>query len=299
MARSVFDLRALVFRVFVVLFVSMPLGVATAQPQPSDGEVIVPEETIELFDGEDLSNFDKWLADHGKNNDPNHVYGVVDQVDGAPAIRISGQDWGGLLTKEAYADYHLIVEYRWGAVTWGDRRNRTRDNGILLHCQGEPGNRSENFESPWMQSIEYQIIEGGVGDIIILDGYTGGGEHHTTRLQAPVSEDRDGEPFWDPQGQERTFEDGRINWFGRDADWKDVLGYRGAADVTRPVGQWNRLEAYVEGGSATYVVNGMEVNGFSEANLESGKLLFQSEGAEIFFRRIELRPLPEDYGANE
>ncbi len=267
---------------------------ARAQPQTTDVEVVEPTEPIELFNGEDLSNFDTWLADHGLNTDPNGVYSVVDQVDGAPALRISGEDWGGLITKKAYADYHLIAEYRWGAITWGDRKNRTRDNGILLHSQGEAGNRSENFDSPWMQSIEYQIIEGGVGDIIILDGYTREGEHHITTLTTTVSEDRDGESFWDPQGEERTFEDGRVNWFGRDADWKDIIGFRGATDVTNPVGEWNRIEAYVDGGSATYVVNGVVVNKFTDSNLESGKLLIQSEAAEIFFRKLELRPLPDD-----
>lgn len=287
-------IRLFLSPLIVTAFFLMGTDTVCAQPQSSDVEVVTPTEPIELFNGEDLSNFDTWLAEHGLNNDPNQVYSVVDQVDGAPAIRISGEDWGGLVTKKAYADYHLIAEYRWGAVTWGDRKNRTRDNGILLHSQGDPGNRSENFDSPWMQSIEYQIIEGGVGDIIILDGHTTDGEHRTTTLRTTASEDRDGESFWTPQGEIQTFEDGRVNWFGRDPDWKDIIGFRGSADVTRPVGEWNRIEAFVEGGSATYVVNGVVVNRFFDSNLESGKLLIQSEAAETFFRKIELRPLPEE-----
>jgi hypothetical protein len=292
-ACTIREKTSLLLPIFAALLLMHTSG-ANAQPQSTDTEVVVPTEPIELFNGKDLSNFDTWLDEHGLNTDPNNVYSVVDRVDGAPAIRISGEDWGGLVTKKAYADYHLIAEYRWGAVTWGDRKHRTRDNGILLHSQGEPGNRSENFDSPWMQSIEFQIIEGGVGDIIILDGHTTEGEHRTTTLTTTVTEDRDGESVWDPQGTRETFDGGRINWFGRDADWQDVIGYRGPADVTRPVGQWNRIEAFVEGGSATYVVNGVVVNGFSDSNLESGKLLIQSEAAETFFRKIEVRPLPEE-----
>jgi hypothetical protein len=68
--------------------------------------------------------------------------------------------------------------------------------------------------------------------------------------------------------------------------------------VTRPVGAWNRIEAFVEDGSATYVVNGVVGNKFFDATLTSGKLLIQSEGAEIFFRQIELRPLPDEIPDN-
>ena len=33
------------------------------------------------------------------------------------------------------------------------------------------------------------------------------------------------------------------------------------------------------------------MNGGTKANLTRGKILFQSEGAEVYFRKIELRPL--------
>ena len=54
-------------------------------------DAITPTTTIKLFDGTSLANFDTWLVDH-HNADPEHVYAVVDQIDGAPAIRISGKD---------------------------------------------------------------------------------------------------------------------------------------------------------------------------------------------------------------
>src|SRR5918996_3309103 len=116
-----------------------------------------PTTTIKLFDGTSLANFDSWLVDH-HDADPEKVFTVVDQIDGAPAIRISGQIWGGLLTKQAYRDYRLIVEYRWGGVTWGERKDRTRDSGVLLHSQGRPGNTRKDFNGPWLRSVEFQII---------------------------------------------------------------------------------------------------------------------------------------------
>jgi hypothetical protein len=48
----------------------------------------------------------------------------------------------------------------------------------------------------------------------------------------------------------------------------------------------------VQGGNLTYYVNGQLVNQTSEGTLTEGRLLFQSEGAEVYFRRIELQPLP-------
>jgi len=44
--------------------------------------------------------------------DPHRGFSVVDQVDGAPAIRISGEHWGGLITKRRFSNYRLVAEFR-------------------------------------------------------------------------------------------------------------------------------------------------------------------------------------------
>jgi hypothetical protein len=48
---------------------------------------------------------------------------------------------------------------------------------------------------------------------------------------------------------------------------------------------------FADGDKVKYLVNGVVVNEGSQASLTRGKILFQSEGAEVFFRNIELRPL--------
>ncbi|TAF74369.1 MAG: DUF1080 domain-containing protein [Bacteroidetes bacterium] len=58
-----------------------------------------------------------------------------------------------------------------------------------------------------------------------------------------------------------------------------------------PHGEWNQVEVISNNGKCTHIVNGMVVNEGTEASVQSGKILIQSEGAEIFFRRIELKPL--------
>ena len=135
----------------------------------SADEAVSPHGTIRLFDGKTLDAFYTWLVDTHRE-DPLRVFTVVDQVDGAPAVRISGERWGGLVTREAYRDYHLVVEFRWGPATWGERRNATRDSGVLVHCQGPDGNTAADGNGAWMRSVEAQVIEGGTGDFILVAG---------------------------------------------------------------------------------------------------------------------------------
>jgi putative intracellular protease/amidase len=251
---------------------------------------VSPREPIILFNGKDLSNFYTWLVDDHRE-DPVRVFTVLDQVDGAPAIRVSGERWGGLTTVRSFRDYRLITEFKWGSATWGRRINATRDSGILLHCQGPDGNTGEDFNGPWMRSIESQIIEGGVGDFILVAGHDSDGARKRPSIKATVSEDRDGELIYDPNAPARRITDRRVNWFGRDPDWEDVLGFRGKQDVESPFGEWTRVEVVCDGDTITTFVNGKRVNAATEASLSSGRIQFQSEGAEIFFRKIELHPL--------
>lgn len=279
------------------LFLSLGLGFTLLQETTSSQAAgsnstpaIVPTEPLSLFNGRDLDGFYTWIP-RSAYADPDRVFTVVDQVDGAPAIRISGQHDGGLITRENYANYHLVVEFRYGVITWASRKNNARDSGILLHGQGEDGGYRQDFKSPWLRSVEFQIIEGGTGDLLLLGGLSpGSAERINTHLTAPVTP---GTQTWNPNGTSKTFLSGRIDWFGRDPRWKNQLGFRGSRDVEKPVGEWNRLEAICNGGDLTFFVNGVKVNEGKDGNLREGRILFQSEGAEIYFRRIELLPLSD------
>jgi hypothetical protein len=271
--------------------VSLLLLLSLASPASTAAQTAIrPDTVIHLFDGKSLDGFYTWLVDSHRE-DPLRVFTVVDQVDGAPAIRISGEKWGGIITRESYRDYRLIVEFRWGLLTWGQRKNATRDSGVLVHGQGADGSTRRDFNGPWLRSIEAQVIEGGVGDIILVAGFEADGARVTPRISARAGKDRDGEPVFDPNGEAREFESGRINWYGRDVDWQDTLGFRGKDDVESPSGQWTRLEVIAQGDRITNIVNGKVVNEGSRSSLTEGKILIQCEGAEIFFRRIDLEPV--------
>ena len=263
-----------------------------AQPllTPAEQVAVTPTAMIPLFNGTDLSPFYSWLVgDHYL--DPRRVFSVVHQIDGAPAIRISGETYGGLVTRQRYRRYRLIVEFRWGLVSWAPRKTRPRDSGVLVHAEGDDGNTGRDFNGPWRRSIEAQIIEGGVGDFILVAGYERDGTQRTPSMTATVELDRNGQPVYAPQGTARLFTTGRINWSGRDPDRKDVIGVRGVQDVESPLGQWTRLEVVVEDDRITNIVNGRVVNVGDAPSLKEGHIIVQSEGSEIFVRRLELHPL--------
>jgi hypothetical protein len=227
------------------------------------------------FNGKDLTGFYTYLHDH-KYEDPNKIFSVHDGM-----IHITGEEFGGLTTRDEFHDYHLVAEWKWGERTSGSRTSKARDSGILLHCVGSDGAASGN----WMESVECQIIEGGCGDFIMV----GGREKPSLTCETRVG--ADGQLYFEKGGKPVTRSSGRYNWWGRDPGWRDVVGFRGIRDVEKPAGEWNRMEVICDGDSITNIVNGYLVNEGSKSSLARGKIILQSEGAEIFFRKIEIRPL--------
>lgn len=250
----------------------------TVAPLAANAAEARPTSVVHLFNGKDLSGFYTYLRDLGKNNDPKQVFSVRDGL-----LRISGEVYGCITTLESYADYRLIVEYKWGEKTWPPREKRARDSGVLLHSVGT----KHAFGKVWLYSIECQLIEGGTGDFIVV-----GDKSDRYAVTCPVADAKQGSSYvYDPKGKPATIHSGRINWRGRDPDWRDVKGFRGRRDVEKPIGQWNRLECIADGKTITVILNGVTVNRCIEAKPTKGRIQFQSEGAEIFFRRIDLVPL--------
>ena len=262
---------------------ALPPGLRADQPVPAP---ISPKgEPIKLFNGKDLDNCYSWIRGTGYE-DPNDVFTVQDGV-----MRISGEGYGGLITKQTYRDYHMVIEFKWGGKTWGDREDRARDSGVLFHCFGPDG----NFGGRWMASIEAQIIEGGVGDVLILSGQDPEtGDPLTTTMTAEITKDRDGETVWKKGGQRVTLNSGRINWWGRDVEWEDKIDFRGKQDVESPFGEWTRMDVICRGGHILVKVNGKLVNEAFDAKPDSGKLLLQTEQAELFVRCWDLLPLSDE-----
>ena len=249
-----------------------------------------------LFNGRDLSGWDTFLgkphestdvpglarrADGtyaevvGLNRDPRNVFSVV-QIDGEPAIRISGEVYGALITRAEYENYHLRVQFRWGTTRWPPRPLQPRDTGCCYHSVGPLG-ASYGF---WMRSFEFQIQEGDVGDFYSLAGVIVDVHAEATDPANPKSDLRYAPTAPKVVGTTRR-----------------VIK---AATVERPLGEWNTLDLYCLGQTSVHVVNGRTMVALSglrqkvgdaEVPLTRGKLQLQSEAAEVFFRAVAIRPL--------
>ena len=259
----------------VAAFLLVTASLAPAQTAP---QAIAPHEKIALFNGRDLDGWYTWLREN-KYEDPKKVFTVRDAM-----IRVSGEEWGGIATRKEYRDYHLIVEWKWGGPAHGERTGKARDSGILVHAVGEDGAASKGT---WLESIESQIIEGGTGDFILVGG------RRQPSMTVEVRESGK-ELIWQEGGTPVTRDRARFDWYGRDPDWKDELGFRGKRDLEKPTGEWNRSEVICDGATLKNILNGKVVNYGTKSSHTFGKIQLQSEGAEIWFRRVELLPLTRD-----
>lgn len=113
---------------------------------PNAAEPVTPTEKIQLFGGENLDGWVRYLPD--PNADPANTWQVRDGV-----IACTGQPAGYLRTEKAYRDYRLHVEWRWPA--------NPGNSGVLLHA-GLP-------DRVWPLMIEAQLASQNAGDIWVVD----------------------------------------------------------------------------------------------------------------------------------
>lgn len=229
-------------------------------PMPSPAQKIPPHKrAIVLFNGKNLNNFDTFLKTEGLNSDPNHVFTVEHGM-----VHISGKEYGYIITRQSYHDFYLRAEFKWGEGTYMDRAGKARDSGILYNIQGE--------QKVWPRSIEFQIVEGGTGDFWMTDGAAITG--------------RDGVRVTGPPGKAE-----KIDHFGK-GPWENVAGFRDkVGDLEKPRGEWNLLELVTHGNDVKQYVNGKLANEGTDPFPSEGRILFQSEGAEVYFRNMKLYPL--------
>lgn len=238
-----------------VVTIAGPVAARAADkpPIPAHGQAIV------LFDGHNLDAFDTFLKTKGLNSDPDHVFKVENGV-----VHISGKEMGYIVTRQSFHDYYLRAEFKWGKGTYLERAGQARDSGILYNIQGEA--------KVWPQSVEFQVMEGGTGDFWMTDGAALTG--------------KDGTRVTGPAGGAK-----RIDRFGKGPS-QNVTGFRDpVGEVEKPHGEWNLLELVTQGNTVRQYVNGKLVNEGTDPFPREGKILFQSEGAEVYFRNMQLSPL--------
>jgi hypothetical protein len=236
------------------------------------------DRVIPLFNGKDLTGLYSWLKDT-HHEDPRKVFSIADGL-----LRISGEVDGYLATKSSYQNYHLVVEYKWGQLTYG--RKTVRNSGILLHAIGTDGNAS-----PWMSAIECQVAQGCVGDFIVIRGKDAKGDVIPVTITSDTVLGPDGRTRWKPGGTPRSYSGKQFWWSLHDPDFKEDIDTHGRNDVESPLDQWTRVECICADDRISVLVNGTKINECYRVFPSEGKILLESEGFEILFRKFELHPL--------
>jgi hypothetical protein len=232
----------------------------------------------------------KYTESIGAGRDPLKVFTVVNDVDGRPAIRISGEVFGELRTKASFKDYHLKLQFKWGEKKWPPRAEpgTPRDSGLLYHVHAEPGEEGRT----WARSIELQIQEHDVGDLYAVGSAIAVRAKRRAGTDPPLYD-------YDPAG-EWTF-------------FSQSQGSPGRCikqpDNERPTGEWNTVELICFRDESIHIVNGKvvmrlhsptRINGATPSLLTSGPIILQSEGAEVFYRDIQIQAItsiPPEFAA--
>ncbi len=203
---------------------------------------------VPLFNGKDLAG---WTAD---------VPEADQKPDLAPSFVVRdgllvslGKPLGHLVTDKEYANYRLVVEYRFPG--------KGGNCGVLVHAS-----KPRALYDMFPQSIEVQMMSGQAGDFWCIQ----------ENIEVPDMEKR------------RPATEGQK--FGGDLkDARRILNL--TDDSEKPLGEWNTMVITCKGDTIAVEVNGTEVNSGSKATATKGKIALQAEGTEVEFRKVELEPL--------
>ena len=243
----------------------------------------IPHKSLTSLPGWDKGDGMNTGTPLGLNNDPLHVF-TIEMVDGKPVLHVSGEIFGGYSTKKEYGNYHLRVEFKWGEKIFAPKLGLKRDNGILYHGKLPHG----QFWHVWLRAAEYQVQEGDMGDMFFLAGM---GSDVRTRLKDSINQKSGW--IYDPAAPLQPFAT-------RGTPAGQVSHLKG--DFEKPNGEWNVLELYCYGDKAVHVVNGhvvlvtehlhtLATDSTAASPLTNGHIQFQSEGAEAYYRNIQIKKL--------
>lgn len=104
-------------------------------------------QTIDLFNGKDLSNWNFVLENNSKK--PGEVFSVKNGL-----IHISGTPFGYMYTKDKFSDFRLHVEWKYPI--------EATNSGIFLFVQDD--------NKVWPNAIECNLQAGNTGTFVLLGG---------------------------------------------------------------------------------------------------------------------------------
>jgi hypothetical protein len=234
---------------------------------------------VDLFNGTDLTGFNVYRQNQEKapgtllsgaqalaifkpENGTIHVY--ADAPDQSPQVHYT------LVTAKSYSKYKLTWDYKWGTkkfAPYTDLVKYPRDAGVLWHLHGD-------ITQLWPPSMEFQNKDGTTGDIFAL----------YARCTSPGS-----------ASDKTVFAEGGASVL---VDGSNGFVQHGRSANYEVVGDWTPCLMEVNGGTATYTVNGHIVNrvlSVMDAKgqpVSSGPIAWQAEQAEVYYRNLRIEVLP-------
>lgn len=219
----------------------------------------------------------------GYDKDPAHVFTTY-QENGETILRVSGEIYGCIFTRESFDNYHLSLDVKWGEDKHVPRLKKLKDSGLVYHSIGEAG---VDYWRSWMLGQEFQIMEGHMGDYwnvgtaaIDIRAFISEGQMNS------VANER--QPF--------------IPFGTREPD-----GFCLRSENYETENGWTRIELICHEGRSLHIVNGNVVMVLRNSRyVEDGKVIpltkgaiqLQSEAAEVFFKDVKIRKInsiPQEY----
>ena len=240
--------------------------IASAQREPDR------KEWVQLFNGNDLSNWQVKITGHNLNDNFGNTFRVEDGKLKVSYDKYEKFDsrFGHIFYNGKFSNYIIAVEYRFtggqahGGPTWA-----VRNSGIMIHCQS-PSSMLKDQDFPI--SIEVQLLGG-----------TGSGPRSTANLCTP--------------GTHVEMTGKLITQHCVNSTSKTYDGDRWVRVETTVLGS-SRIKHVVEGETVLEYekpqIGGGQVTNFDESvkkdgtPLEEGYISLQSESHPIEFRKVEL-----------
>lgn len=215
----------------------------------------------------------------GLNKPGYNVFTIVSE-NNESIIKVSGEYYGCLVTKQEYKNYHFQLKFRWGEKKWVPRKDLLKDAGILYHSIGPLG--ADHWRT-WMLSQEFQIMEGHTGDYwnqatsaIDIRAFT---PEYIINPMAHESQD--------------------YLHIGEGGPYKNYC--LRSNNYEKPHGEWNTLDLICFEDKSLHIVNGEVVMVLKNSRyvddqgkvipLIKGKIQLQSEAAEVYYKDIKIKPL--------
>ena len=219
----------------------------------------------------------KYTEPIGLNKDRWGVF-TVKEENGEPILHVSGEIYGSLSTKQEFENYHLKLQVKWGEKTFAPRKTEPMNSGLHYNAVGPHG---AEYWKTWMRGQECQIMQGRFGDYWSQDG---------AKVDVRSVKQPDGTYLYSKYAPLVSFgagEEGR-NYAAR------------LQDFEKPKGEWNTVELINFEGKSLHIINGnvamalensRHIVDGKEVPLRKGKIELQCEGAELFYKNIEIKDL--------